>query len=92
MTVLPSRAMPPAGRPPADKVANVAADTTINIRVTSSRKAKLEAKAQRAGFKSLSAWLLHLGETAPDASGVPVGATQQKPPSAREPPRTDETG
>jgi hypothetical protein len=64
--VLPSAPMP-AGRPPADKVANVAADTTINIRVTSQRKEALTAKAQRAGFKSLSAWLLHLGEAAPDA-------------------------
>jgi antitoxin (DNA-binding transcriptional repressor) of toxin-antitoxin stability system len=27
-----------------------------------------------------------------DASGAPVGATQQKPPSAGEPPRTDEAG
>jgi hypothetical protein len=28
----------------------------------------------------------------PDASGAPVGATQQKPPSAATPPKTDETG
>jgi hypothetical protein len=77
--VLPSRAMPPAGRPPADKVANVAADTTINIRCTSQRKAKLEAKAQRAAFKSLSAWLLHLAETAAEPTEAPATAPGSTP-------------
>jgi hypothetical protein len=76
--VLPSAPMP-AGRPPADKDANVAADTTINIRCTSSRKAKLEAKAQRAGFKSLSAWLLHLGEAAPEPTEAPATAPGSTP-------------
>jgi hypothetical protein len=60
--------MPP-GRPPKDKAAGVRSDTTINIRITSITKDRLSAKARRAGFKSLSEWLLDLAEKAPDAEG-----------------------
>jgi hypothetical protein len=53
------------GRPPADPVAGKA-DTTINIKITRRRRDALRAKAKRAGFDSLSEWLVHLGETAPE--------------------------
>jgi hypothetical protein len=60
--------MPP-GRPPKDKAAGVRSETTINVRTTHATKARLRDKARRAGFKSLSEWLLDLAEKAPDAEG-----------------------
>ena len=56
---------PGGGRKPADP-AEGAADTTINLRVTTARKARLAAKAERAGM-TLSAWMLHAAERAEPA-------------------------